>query len=151
MLKPIKTWFGKLPTMVQLVIGVALLSVTIWFAYSVYNYASYKIPTMIDNYKDQQLEQKDKQIEAMKIENQKKIDILLADNGKLKKENIDKDAEIKAINDALANDGKIIKSEQQKIDEAHKKYNETKNSCNTATDPDAYVQCVCAELGVACP
>jgi len=139
-----------LPPIVQLVVGIAVVVGVIWFSVAAYHSIASHVDVWVDNYKDQQLQKKDAEIEAVKQANNKQISVLEADNIKLKAERDALDKENQIFKAAIANDGKVVASEQKKIDEAHKKYNETKDSCTSATDADAYVQCVCTKLGVAC-
>ena len=132
-------------------VAIAVLGVLlIWGTMSIAGKLSTGFAVWNDNRKDAQLAEKDKELEALKEQNKKEIELYKADNIKLKAERDAQDKVILTIKAAISNDGKIVESEQKKIDEAKKKYEETKDSCITIGDTDAYVQCVCAKLGVTC-
>jgi hypothetical protein len=142
--------FKNISPLYRVLIIVALSLLLIWSVVVGYRKLSNSYDVYVDNKKDAQLAQKDKELEAIKEANKKEIELYKADNIKLKAERDAQDKYIATIKDAIANDGKIVVAEQKKIDEARKKYEDTKDSCATATDADTYTQCVCAKLGVTC-
>ena len=145
-----KEWLKALPIPVKIAGGIVTVLLLWWIVASGFSAITSTLTEIKDNYKDRQMQSQVDKLEADKKANQKVIELLQADNIKLKAEREAMDKEVKLIKEAIANDGKIISSEQKKIDEATKNYNETKDSCSGAGDTDAYVQCVCAKLGVDC-
>lgn len=149
-MEKVKKVWGSLNTPLKIGIVITLVAV-IWFGgSSVYYTVKHGAESTIENYADGKLKQQVDALELEKQENVQAINVLKADNAKLKAEREARDKEIEIIKEALRNDGKIIASEQRRIDEATKKYNETKDSCASVTDPNAYVQCVCANIGITC-
>lgn len=142
--------FKKIPVLWRVIIIAVLVLILIWGLVTLKDKIGRQWDVYKDNKADAVLKQKVDALEAEKIENKRQIDVLKADNIKLSAERDAIDARIVIIQQALANDGKIVASEQKKIDEANKKYNETKDSCSSAISTDEYVECVCTKLGVAC-
>lgn len=141
-MKTIKTFWAGLSTPIKTVAIIALLIALYFGGSALYYRVTHGVKGAIESYQDNQLQKKNDELEALKIENQKVIDLMKADNIKLKAERDAQEKEIQSIRQAIANDGQIVESEQRKINEARKRYNETKDSCGSIADVDAYVACV---------